>query len=240
MARGRHHAQDSAAAGAPDRIDLMRVLRADPSAAAMVWLRGPAGRRVVRRASPPPILPNPTGPSSRVEPPADVRAELARARRETRISSGQLCQLPGIDQQRHMPAGPLGPGWLWGLRRVPAGSRAPSRAFQGHRRLRLQLTILARRIVPRLSVDAGDEAGGQVQRVVLAAIQREVGGVVHVERDVGVERTPWMWRPSVSAEPSARGQISSTDLWRSARRRPSRALPGCSRCAARCAGQRPR
>ena len=31
---------------APDRIDLGRVLRADPSAAAMVWLRG---RRVVRR-----------------------------------------------------------------------------------------------------------------------------------------------------------------------------------------------
>ena len=37
----------------------------------------------------------------------DIRAELDRARRGTRISRGQLCQLLGIDQQRHAPAGPV-------------------------------------------------------------------------------------------------------------------------------------
>jgi len=64
----------------------------------------------------------------------DIRAELDRARRGTRISRGQLCQLLGIDQQRHAPAGPP----AMGLRRVPAGSWSLSRAFQSHPRLRLQ------------------------------------------------------------------------------------------------------
>src|SRR5512139_2265678 len=41
-------------------------------------------------------------------------------------------------------------GLIMGLRRVPAGSWAPSRAFQGLRKLRLQPTTPARRIVPRL------------------------------------------------------------------------------------------
>ena len=82
----------------------------------------------------------------------DLRAELARARRAARISTGQLChsQLLGIDQQRHAPAGPE-PELAMGLRRIPAGSWSLSRAFQGHPRLRLQLPILARRIVPSLS-----------------------------------------------------------------------------------------
>ena len=83
-------------------------------------------------------------------PAAALRAELdrtGRARRGARISRGQLCQALGIDQQRHAPAGP----GIWAPP-VLAGFRSSSRAFQGHRRLRLQPTILARRIVPRLSL----------------------------------------------------------------------------------------
>jgi hypothetical protein len=56
---------------------------------------------------------------SRIERPADVRAELARHR-------------PATPCARRASA----PGWLWGFRRVLAGSRARSRAFQGHRLLR--------------------------------------------------------------------------------------------------------
>ena len=77
------------------------------------------------------------------------RADPGAAR--PRISSGQRCQQLGIDQQCHAPDGPRA-GLGYAAPPVPAGSRSPSRAIQGHRRLRLQLTILARRIVPRASV----------------------------------------------------------------------------------------
>jgi hypothetical protein len=46
-----------------DRLDLARVLRADASAAAMIWLGGSASSRGSPRASPPPDLTEPHWPS---------------------------------------------------------------------------------------------------------------------------------------------------------------------------------
>jgi hypothetical protein len=98
---------------APDRIDLVGVLRADPSAV-MVWLRR---RRVRRRRR---SYRTQHWDGRRVDLLADLQAELDRERCGARISRGQLCQLLGIDQQRHVPAGPA-----LGLSRTPAGSRSP-------------------------------------------------------------------------------------------------------------------
>jgi hypothetical protein len=77
------------------------------------------------------------------------------------------------------------PGLAMGLHRVPAGSRAPSRAFQGHRRLRFQLTILARRIVPRLSVE--DEEVGRHIDPAVPRLDRGHAALIE-ERVVRVER----------------------------------------------------
>jgi len=62
---------------------------------------------------------------------------------------GGRSEIPPTNNATRPPG--LGPGLAMRFRRVPAGYRAPSRAFQGHRRLRFHLTIPARRIVPRLS-----------------------------------------------------------------------------------------
>ena len=98
-------------------------------------------------ASPPPIVPNPTGTAVGSSDGPSSRQSWTGC--GAQISRGQLCQRLGIDQQRHTPAGPR-PELATGSAGSPAGSRSPSRAFEGHRRLRLRLTILARRIVPRL------------------------------------------------------------------------------------------
>ncbi|HEX7838243.1 MAG TPA: DNA gyrase subunit B, partial [Kofleriaceae bacterium] len=82
----------------PGRIDLVRVLHADPAAAAMVWLRGPAVTAWFDARLAGADLTAPHWSAPRAVLPADVRAELAMARRAARISSGQLCQLLGVLQ----------------------------------------------------------------------------------------------------------------------------------------------
>ena len=131
----------------PDRIDLVRVLRANPSAAAMVWLRRRRGVRRGRRRRPSYRTP-PGRLSGRATGRAPGRAGPGAARR----AALAWAALPAA---RHRPATPhagRASARAGGrLRWVPAGSRQHSEPSTCHRRLPLQLTILARRIVPRLS-----------------------------------------------------------------------------------------
>jgi DNA gyrase subunit B len=93
---------------APERIDLLRELHAMPEAGQPIWLRGPA---VAAWFAGKLAGAEPSGPSwaaPRVDLPDEVRLELAAARRDAKISSGQLCQLLAIRQPGTFQAWELG------------------------------------------------------------------------------------------------------------------------------------
>jgi DNA gyrase subunit B len=84
--------------GAPDRIDLLRELHRHPKAARQVWLRGPAVAEWSREKIVLEHAENPQLTEPRVEIPEEVRSELARMRRRSRVSQRALCDAVGIRQ----------------------------------------------------------------------------------------------------------------------------------------------
>ncbi|MFW6193105.1 MAG: DNA gyrase subunit B, partial [Gemmatimonadota bacterium] len=83
---------------ASERIDLLRVLHADPEAARQVWVRGPAVEELHKHRTVQDHLDDPQMVSPRVEAPADVREELAEMRRASGLTNVRLCEVVGIRQ----------------------------------------------------------------------------------------------------------------------------------------------
>jgi DNA gyrase subunit B len=83
---------------APDRIDLLRALHADPEAASHVWLRGPAVEDWYRAAVAEEYADRPEWSAPRVEAGPAVWGELAETRRASGVSNVALCEAVGIRQ----------------------------------------------------------------------------------------------------------------------------------------------
>ncbi|MGI9181062.1 MAG: DNA gyrase subunit B [Longimicrobiaceae bacterium] len=83
---------------APPRLDLLRLLYADPEAARQVWLRGPAVEEWYRQQVREEYAERPEWTAPRVEVGSSVGAEMATLRRASGVSNQQLCEAVGICQ----------------------------------------------------------------------------------------------------------------------------------------------
>jgi DNA gyrase subunit B len=83
---------------APPRIDLLKALHSDRSAARQLWLRGPAVEAWHRARVTEQYAQRPEFSEARVEIPADVRAEVAVLRRRHGVRNSDLCVAVGIRQ----------------------------------------------------------------------------------------------------------------------------------------------
>ena len=88
------------APSAPERIDLLRALHAHPPTVGELWVRGPAVQEWSERAVVPARAVEEQRQEPHVEPPNDLRLELAARRRALRLRARDLCEK--IDVARPM------------------------------------------------------------------------------------------------------------------------------------------
>ncbi|MFO1465424.1 MAG: DNA gyrase subunit B [Steroidobacteraceae bacterium] len=85
-------------AGAPARLDLLRLLHAVPSAAQQICVRGPAVEAFIRAQVVDQYRDDEQLTAPRVDLPKELRSELANKRRSTGIANRDLCAVVGIRQ----------------------------------------------------------------------------------------------------------------------------------------------